>query len=114
MVISTATVPPSWIAACGGLRRAGLKPGTTGYRTASCRQLAGHDLGEKARAFSPEVVMCRAQHAAQKIDQPSGQTVCATPLALGELEAFAGALLPVLLALLHARITREKTVGAKR
>src|SRR5262249_32679628 len=35
-------------------------------------------------------------------------------LALGELEALAGALLPVLLALLHARIAREKTVLAQR
>src|SRR5580704_8155650 len=34
-------------------------------------------------------------------------------LALGELEALAGALLPVLLALFHARIARKKTVGAQ-
>src|SRR5271163_2102193 len=35
-------------------------------------------------------------------------------LALGELEALAGAFLSVLLALFHARIAREKTVGAQR
>src|SRR5271154_2609226 len=35
-------------------------------------------------------------------------------LALGELEALAGALLSVLLALFHARIARQKTVGAQR
>ena len=34
-------------------------------------------------------------------------------LALAELEALAGALLPVLLALLHARIARQETVAAQ-
>ena len=34
-------------------------------------------------------------------------------LALAELEALAGALLPVLLALLHPRIARQETVAAQ-
>src|SRR5262249_56176649 len=48
-----------------------------------------------------------------KLFKPDG-AIKPLRLALGELEALACALLPVLLALLHARIAREKTVFAQR
>src|SRR5215831_18661908 len=64
------------------------------YAAASCRPLAGRDLGGTACAVPPEVV---ERH----------------QLTLGELEALARALLPVFLAFLHTGVARQKSVLAQ-
>src|SRR5271154_6046782 len=59
--------------------------------------------------------MARSFRIAPKLlQQNSAVTPTTSDLALGELEALARALLAVFLALFHARIAREKTVGAQR
>src|SRR5712664_4132639 len=92
MVISTAKFPPNRIAACGG--------GSRRHRTASCRLLAGRDLGRSARAHPPEFARAGLRPPEK--------------LTLRELEALARALLSVLLAFLHSRIARQKSVLAQR
>src|SRR5258708_12141597 len=93
MVISTAKFPPNRIAVCGGNSRR--------HGTASCRLLAGRDLSGP-NFFGPlELGAVPASPEPQK-------------LTLRELEAFARALLSVLLAFLHARVARQKSVLAQR
>src|SRR5712664_3075711 len=92
MVISTAKFPPNRIAACGG--------GSRRHRTASCRLLAGRDLGRSARAHPPEFARAGLRPPEK--------------LTLRELEALARALLSVLLAFLHSRIARQKSVLPQR
>src|SRR6266849_341687 len=93
MVISTAKFPPNRIAVCGGDSRR--------HRTASCRLLAGRDLSGPTCVSPLELGTSPALPGAKK-------------LALRELEALARALLSVLLAFLHARIARQKSVLAQR
>src|SRR5712691_8533230 len=100
IVISTAKFPPLRIAACGSgsVFLAGL---TTGHynltaEQPSCRQLAGHDLVPASRNGAHRRLAGRQK------------------LTLRELEALARALLSVLLALLHTRVARQKTVLAQR
>src|SRR5258705_83923 len=69
------------------------------YAAASCRQLAGRDLGGIAFATPPELVA-------------AGKTPL-NSLTLRELEALACALLPVLLAFLHSGVARQKSVLAQ-
>src|SRR5882762_224420 len=94
MVISTAKFPPIRIAVCGGDSRR--------HRTASCRLLAGRDLSGPTCVNPLELgVAPRLGRGPQK-------------LALRELEALARALLSVLLAFLHSRIARQKSVFPQR
>src|ERR1700730_7846198 len=90
MVISTAKFPPNRIAVCGGDSRR--------HRTASCRLLAGRDLSGPTCVNPLELGVAP--------DQVGGPQ----KLTLRELEAFARALLSVLLAFLHSRIARQKSV----
>src|SRR5882724_5393675 len=92
MVISTAKFPPNRIAVCGG--------GSGRHRTASCRLLAGRDLGRSARAHPPEFARAGLRPPEK--------------LTLRELEALARAFLSVLLAFLHSRIARQKSVLPQR
>src|SRR5947207_12405418 len=92
IVISTAKFPPNRIAVCGGDSRR--------HRTASCRLLAGRDLGRSACAHQPELARAGLRPPEK--------------LTLGELEALARALLSVLLAFLHPRIARQKSVLPQR
>src|SRR6266852_5150116 len=107
IVISTAKFPPLRIAACGSgsVFLAGL---TTGHynltaEQPSCRQLAGHDLVPASR--NGALPRGRSKRPRGPLTQR---------LALGELESLSRALLPVLLALLHTRVARQKTVLAQR
>src|SRR6267154_5698646 len=72
------------------------------HRTASCRLLAGRDLNGPTCANPLEL------GAAPVLPEPQKK------LTLRELEALARALLSVLLAFLHARIARQKSVLAQR
>src|SRR5229473_1546541 len=107
IVISTAKFPPLRIAACGSgwLLLAGLKTGHNNLAAEqpSCRQLAGHDLVPASR--NGALPQGRSK-------RPRGPLT--RRLALGELESLARALLPVLLALLHTGVARQKTVLAQR
>src|SRR5713101_7986114 len=93
MVISTAKFPPNRIAVCGGDSRR--------HRTASCRLLAGRDLSGPTCASPLELGLVPTRSGPQK-------------LTLRELEALARALLSVLLAFLHSRIARQKSILAQR
>src|SRR6267154_4350176 len=72
------------------------------HRTASCRLLAGRDLNGPTCANPLEL------GAAPVLPEPQKK------LTLRELEALARALLSVLLAFLHSRIARQKSVLAQR
>src|SRR5262245_30428789 len=123
MVISTATVPPYWIAACS-CRRAGQSPATTTeqpFVPTFGTVISEHSLSrlpwssscarDRLRFFSElRSLQDDSRRSAESLVNSSvilGAATKATRLALGELEALAGALLPVLLALLHTRIARE-------
>src|SRR5260370_7905804 len=93
MVISTAKFPPNRIAVCGGCWRR--------HRRASCRLVAGRDLSGRTCVNPLELGVAPALPGPQN-------------LALRELEALARALLSVLLAFLHSRITRQKSVLPQR
>src|SRR5258707_5934104 len=69
------------------------------YAAASCRQLAGRDLGVPILIGTPELVAAGSS-------PPNSLT-------LRELEALACALLPVLLAFLHTGVARQKSILAK-
>src|SRR5260370_33317397 len=71
------------------------------HRTASCRLLAGRDLSGLTCVNSLELGAAPLLPELQK-------------LTLRELEALARALLSVLLAFLHSRIARQKSVLAQR
>src|SRR5215470_1409567 len=94
MVISTATVPPYWTAACGRSR------GRTAFLPASL----------------PAVISPRRPFREAAAELVPGPAAPASPerLSLGELESLSGALLPVLLALLHPRIPGQEAVLAQR
>src|SRR5215475_2609671 len=101
MVISTAKLPPYELL---------LAVEPTRRRVATeqpfCRRLAGHDLGELPKKLTGG----RCAPLARR----SSQSERRRKLTLRELEALARALLPVLLAFLHAGVARQKTVGTKR
>src|SRR5260370_11628013 len=89
IVISTANVPPQELAACSyGAPAAAAERPLAGF-------LAGREFGKPALPVThrqPPMACC---------------------LALAELEALSRSLLPVLLALFHARIARQKSVLAQ-
>ena len=89
----------------------------TGREHPSCRRLAGREFGPTTIwDVGPELVIRHATRARKKTlgQSPSAaQNARGQKLALAELEAFPGALLPVLLPLTHARVAGHKTVAAQ-
>src|ERR1700731_1006720 len=114
MVISTAKFPPLRIAVCARERNALAK------EQPFCRLLAGRDLGSVPCAKPPEFEAAYLLNSVPSKSQNNSRILAVQDrdvchrLALGELEALAGPLLPVLLAFLHARIASQKSILAQR
>src|SRR5580658_9422016 len=96
IVISTAKVPPQEIDVC--------KPRIV--LQSKKRSAAEHPFAGSLPAVN---LACAAEAGQARTRQPHKNV----RLALAELEALAGALLPVLLAFAHARIARQETVLAQ-